>query len=111
LALLTKLLRQLGVLRTMLALVLCILAALAPFALARTSYQGWAFVTTVIVPALVPIFFFVILLDILMSALFLSSSTGEQRARYCVVIRIELALWALLTLAWTPLFLQVLNPG
>jgi hypothetical protein len=68
-------------------------------------------VTTVIVPALVPIFFFVILLDILMSALFLSSSTGEQRARYCVVIRIELALWALLTLAWTPLFLQVLNPG
>jgi len=79
--------------------------------LARTSYQGWAFVTTVIVPALVPIFFFVILLDILMSALFLSSSTGEQRARYRFVIRIELALWALLTLAWTPLFLQVLNPG
>jgi hypothetical protein len=34
---LTKLLCQLGVLRTTLALVLCILAALAPFVLARAS--------------------------------------------------------------------------
>jgi hypothetical protein len=66
-------------------------------------------VTTVIVPALVPIFFFVVLLDILMSALFLFSSTGEQRARYRFVIRVELALWVLPTLVWTPLFLQVLK--
>ena len=70
----------LGPLRLVLALVLGILAAMAPFALAPTSYEGWAFATTVIVPALVPIFFFVTLLDVLMSAVFMSSSSGERRA-------------------------------
>ena len=74
----------LGPLRLALALVLGILAAMAPFALAPTSYEGWAFVTTVIVPALVPIFFFVTLLDVLMSAVFMSSSSvsaGQSIAR------------------------------
>ncbi len=110
-AFLNKLLRQLGVLRVTLAVAMILLGAMAPWALARTSYEGWALVTTVIVPALVPIFFFVVLLDIMMCAVFLSSSMGEQRARYRLIIRVELILWALLTLAWSPLLLQILNPG
>jgi len=101
----------LGPLRLALALVLGILAAMAPFALAPTSYEGWAFVTTVIVPALVPIFFFVTLLDVLMSAVFMSSSTGERRAKHRKVLMTQSVLVGLLTIAWLPLFWQVLNPA
>ena len=103
--------RLLGPLRLALALVLGILSALAPFALAPTSYEGWAFVTTVIVPALVPIFFFVTLLDVLMSAVFMSSSTGEHRAKHRKVLITQSVLVGLLTIAWLPLFWQVLNPA
>ena len=101
----------LGPLRLVLALVLGILAAMAPFALAPTSYEGWAFATTVIVPALVPIFFFVTLLDVLMSAVFMSSSSGQRRAKHRTVLITQSVLVGLLTIAWLPLFWQVLNPG
>ncbi|MDP6398918.1 MAG: hypothetical protein QGH58_08270 [Arenicellales bacterium] len=101
----------LGPLRFALALVLGALSALAPLAFAPTSYQGWAFVTTVIVPAIVPIFFFVALLDILMSAVFMSSSTGERRAKHRKALITQAVLVGILTAAWLPLFWQVLNPG
>ncbi len=101
----------LGPLRLVLAFVLVVLLAFSPFALAPTSYEGWAFVTTVIVPALVPIFFFVTLLDVLMSAVFMSSSSGQRRAKHRTVLITQSVLVGLLTIAWLPLFWQVLNPG
>ena len=58
-----------------------------------------------------PIFFFVTLLDVLMSAVFMSSSTGESRAKHRKVLITQSALVGLLTIAWLPLFWQVLNPA
>ncbi|HCY13176.1 MAG TPA: hypothetical protein DG414_04980 [Gammaproteobacteria bacterium] len=96
-------------LRLMLAAVILILVAMAPLALARTSYAGWAFATTVVAPALAPIFFFVVLLDILMCSIFLASAAGAERQRFRFIIRVELVLWVILTVAWLPLMLQLLN--
>ncbi len=101
---------RLGTLRTALVSVIVILTVLAPFALLPTGYEGWALVSTVIVPALVPIFFFVTLLDVLMSSIYKSSSEGETRSHYRFVIQVELVFLVVMVAAWAPLFWGVLNP-
>mgnify|MGYP003331303033 CR=1 FL=1 len=101
---------QLGTLRVSLVGVMFFLTILSPFALKTTVYEGWGLFSTVIVPALVPIFFFVALLDVLMSAVFKSSVAGEAQARYRLIIRTELVALAIMTIAWFPLFWGVLNP-
>ena len=63
-----------------------------------------------IVPALVPIFFFVTLLDILMSAIYRSSSDGDLRGKYQLVIKVEVVCLVMMMGAWMPLFWGVLNP-
>lgn len=101
---------KLGALRVMLLAVLALLTVLAPFALETTGYEGWALVSTVIVPALVPIFFFVTLLDVLMSAIYRSSSDGDLRDKYQLVIKVEVVFLIIMMGAWMPLFWGVLNP-
>ncbi|MHC8864246.1 hypothetical protein ACYVVI_03535 [Arenicellales bacterium IMCC57338] len=101
---------KLGTLRVMLLSVLALLTVLAPFALETTGYEGWALASTVIVPALVPIFFFVSLLDLLMSAIYRSSSDGDIRDKYQLVIKVEVVFLMMMMGAWMPLFWGVLNP-
>lgn len=101
---------KLGTLRVMLLSVLALLTVLAPFALETTGYEGWALASTVIVPALVPIFFFVSLLDLLMSAIYRSSSDGDIRDKYQLVIKVEVVFLVMMMGAWMPLFWGVLNP-
>ncbi len=107
---LIRFVNRLGTLRTALVSVIVILTVLAPFALQPTGYEGWALASTVIVPALVPIFFFVALLDVLMSSIYKSSSEGEARSHYGFVIQVELVFLAVMVAAWAPLFWGVLNP-
>ena len=102
--------QKLGALRVMLFSVLALLTVLAPFALETTGYEGWALASTVIVPALVPIFFFVTLLDVLMSAIYRSSSDGDIRDKYQLVIKVEVVCLVMMMGAWMPLFWGVLNP-
>ncbi|MEK9784582.1 MAG: hypothetical protein VW546_01100 [Gammaproteobacteria bacterium] len=102
---------RLGTLRTTLVIVIVALSVLAPFALQPTRYEGVALFTTVIVPALVPIFFFVTLLDVMMSMIYKSSSEGELKSHYRFIIRVELSFLAVMVAAWTPLFWGVLNPS
>ena len=102
--------QKLGALRVMLFSVLALLTVLAPFALETTGYEGWALASTVIVPALVPIFFFVTLLDVLMSAIYRSSSDDDIRDKYQLVIKVEVVFLVLMMGAWMPLFWGVLNP-
>ena len=101
---------KLGALRVMLLTVLALLTGLAPFALETTGYEGWALASTVIVPALVPIFFFVTLLDVLMSAIYRSSSDVGLRDKYQLVIKVEVVFLIIMMVAWMPLFWGVLNP-
>ena len=60
-------------------------------------------VPTVLVPALVPMVFMVLLLDAIMGAVLLASRPRERR-RYRAVIVIDLALAAVLVLWWWPFF-------
>ena len=107
---LIRFVNRLGTLRAALVSVIATLTVLAPFALQPTGYEGWALISTVIVPALVPIFFFVALLDVLMSSIYKSSSEGEMRDHYRFVIQAELVFLVVMVAAWAPLFWGVLNP-
>jgi len=97
----------LGPLRAMLAASTLILVALRPFAGGRVIYTDWHILPTMVVPALVPIFFFVLLLDMMMAAVFRSSADDAGQARFTRVLYIEAALVVLLLAAWLPFFLSL----
>jgi len=98
-------LATLGPLRVLLGLTLLLLSAARPFAGGTVHYSGWQMMPTLIIPAFVPIAFFVLLLDMLMTRVFLSSAEDAAgRARLRTVWWTEVALLALLLIAWGPYF-------
>ena len=104
-----KIIFLIGELRVALCLVILILIAAAPLATGEVSYSGWALLWTVIVPALVPMFFFIVLLDILMAAIFLADGNTTNRARFRLIILLESTLILILIIFWTPIFMRTLN--
>ena len=100
---LKQLLQWLGPLRLPLALGALAMLVLRPAPHTTAVYKGWEMVPTVLVPALVPMVFIVLLLDAIMGTVLRASRPREQR-RYRAVIVIDLGLAALLVLWWWPFF-------
>jgi hypothetical protein len=100
-------LKRIGALRAMLAALTLAVVAFAPFAQGEVSYSGWAMVPTLIVPAISPIVFFVLLLDLLMARVFMGSTDEAGRRRYRTVAWMDVALVVLLVLAWVPFFMTL----
>ena len=101
--------RLLGVLRLLLCLGVVFVTVLAPLAGDDVFYSGWQMVPTLIAPAVVPIFFFIILLDTMMCLVYRLDNTGNERRRLIWIVRIELALLVVMTLAWLPAFHRLLG--
>lgn len=99
---------KLGVLRTLLAIVILWFVVSAPFA-GEIVYSGWSIVPTLLVPVLVPIVFFVLPMDIIMSRIIMSD--GEARARLKAVILTDVVLLVVLFVAWLPYFARLLRTG
>lgn len=89
--------------RLMLALGVLVLLVLRPAPGTPPVNAGWDMIPTLVFPALVPLFFMVLLLDAIMSAVQLASNPGERR-RYRTVIGIDLGIALLLVLWWWPYF-------
>lgn len=104
-----ELFRKVGTLRVLHALFLLTLILSAPFAGGESARSGLAMWPTLIAPALVPIFVFVLPLDMTMAAISRSGESGEERARLTTVLRFNLVLLALLLGAWLPFFLSLLG--
>lgn len=98
-----QLLGWLGPLRLMLMLGALVLLVLRPAPGTPPVYAGWGMVPTLIAPALVPLFFMVLLLDAIMGAVWLASYPAERR-RYRTVIGVSLGMALLLVLWWWPYF-------
>jgi hypothetical protein len=101
---LKTLIDTLGPLRTMLCAGILVVVALRPWAGGAASYSGWSMVPTLIAPALVPLLFFVLLLDMLMSRVFMTDTEGPDRARFRRILWIETGVLALLLAVWGPFF-------
>lgn len=100
---LRQLLNWLGPLRLLLVLGVLALLVLRPAPGTPPVSAGWDMLPTLIAPALVPLFFMVLLLDAIMGAVWLSSYPAERR-RYQTVIGVSLGMALLLTLWWWPYF-------
>lgn len=101
---LSALARDLGPLR--LALLICVVLALVfiPATGVRASFSGWALVTTVLIPVLTPILFLLLLLDALMSRVFLTDTQGVARRRFKRIVLINLLAALVLLIRWLPYY-------
>jgi hypothetical protein len=100
-------LAELGVLRLVLLGLALTCLVLMPPAGAAVGYSGWPLVTTVLVPVLAPLVFMVLLLDALMSAVFLADQRGPARARYARILAVDLVAAGLLLVFWLPFYLAL----
>lgn len=101
--------QRLGPQRGFLLVANLILMAMAPLSGGGATYSGWKLFPTVIAPSLVPIMIFVVLLDILMSLVFMADKPPVERARYRFIILASLAQIGGLVVFWLPFFLALVR--
>lgn len=82
---------------------------LAPDPGTPASIDGWGLVSTVLAPVLAPLILMVLLLDTMMSALFMSDKEGDARARYKTILLIDLIVAAVVFLYWLPYFVALVK--
>jgi hypothetical protein len=102
-------LRRVGFLRAVLIATTVLLIFLAPFAGGHTQTSGWPLITTLLAPIFFVIYVFVLSLDMLMTRVFMSGSSGAARQRYRTIIRSEGLLLVILLLSWMPFVLELLR--
>ncbi len=100
-------LKQLGWLRCLLGALALVIVVLAPDASAREQYSGWAFIPTVLVPALGPLVFMVLMLDALMTFSLRGEAGEAGRGRVRIIVRADLLLGAAILVALLPYFLSI----
>ncbi len=103
----TRFMAQLGVLRVGLLCSALSTMVLAPPPATAGVYMGWAFVPTVLAPVLAPLIMLVLLLDTMMSAIFMIDKDIAERRRYRMIIATHLVCVAALVARWLPYFLAL----
>lgn len=102
-----KFLKELRALRIIMGLVTAFAVVMSRFTGEEVHYSGWEMVPSLIVPAIVPILFFVIWLDVLMTWVFRVDAQGADRERLGRALFYDLSLVTLLTLSWIGYFLAL----
>ncbi len=102
-----KYLKEMRALRLILAGVTLFAVVSSRFTGDEVHYSGWEMIPSLIVPAIVPILFFVIWLDVLMTWVFRVDAVGEERSRLGRALVTSLSLVALLMLSWIGYFLSL----
>ena len=106
----TTVVSRIGPLRFMLQSLAFVFIILSQFVGARAVYSGWEMLPTLIVPALIPIIFFGMLLELLMSTVFMiDAEEPEKKARFKTIIKIDIIVVAGILLFWVPTFMQLLD--
>jgi len=104
-----NLLGELGELRvTMLCATLLSLSAI-PFTNTDVRMDGWGLVPDVLVPVVSFILVFILLLDMLMSRVFMVEANAEKRQRFSKIFWLELMQVVSLIVLWAPYFIAVLS--
>lgn len=107
----TSLLAALGPLRAMLAVLALIASVFMPAPGTPVSYVGWDFVHSVVMPVLAPIVFMVLMLDALMSRVFMAAAEGDTKGRYRRVFWTQFLLGVLVIIRFLPYVLALGRTG
>lgn len=99
--------RHLGVLRSLMILLALVLALVAPLSYAGTHVDDWRVIPTVVAPALMMVLVFVILLDMMMTRIFMANASREERIRLVFVLGVEALAIIVLLAVWAPLFIRI----
>ena len=99
----------LGPLRVMLMASAIVMIVLHPAPGTEAVFEGWAVFPTLLFPALAPIIFMLLLLDVIMSSVYLSARQGAERQRLQRARRSNLIVAAALLLFWLPYFYNLLQ--
>lgn len=70
-------------------------------------YSGWGLVNTLLIPVLAPLVFMLLMLDALMSRVWMSEAEGEEKNRLRLVVRVDLIVGLLLLVYWLPFFIAL----
>ena len=100
--------QKLGELRTALVSMAIFSLVMIPLADTTIRYETMGVIPDVITPAVTVLLIFVLLLDALMSRVFMSQHEGAGKERYRFITRLNLILVAALLLGWTPFMIKVL---
>jgi len=100
-------LSQLGPLRAALILGAIITILGKPAAGTPTAYTGWEVVSTLIIPVMAPLFFMLLMLDALMSRVWMSEAEGDEWKRLRLVFRVDLIVGLVLLAYWLPYFISL----
>lgn len=106
-ALIRSLPKQLGMLRMMLVTLSFALIIFTPGKQVPENYTGWDAIPAIVMPACVPMVFMGLLLDALMSRVWMVDTEGLERSRFKTIMIIDLFMAILLFIAWLPYFLVI----
>jgi len=102
-----NLLSQMKPLRILLAIGAFLVVILAPGAGTQANFEGFSAVTTLVIPAITPLIFLVMLLDALMNRVWLIDAKDEDRTKYTNIIKVDLLLSLMVLIVWTPYFIEI----
>ncbi len=70
-------------------------------------YSGWGLINTLLIPVLAPLVFMLLMLDALMSRVWMSEAEGEEKKRLWLVVRVDVIVGLLLLVYWLPYFIAL----
>jgi len=83
---------------------------LSLFVGSKAAYSGWEMIPTLIVPALIPIIFFGMLLELMMSTIFMvDAEEAEKTARFKTIVIVDVIIVAGILLFWVPALMRLLK--
>jgi len=96
-----------GPLRIALILLVIVDMLLRPEPGTRLVYEGWEMVPGLLAPVLSPILFMLLLLDSIMALVYRSDKPVEVKARYLIIVLVNIGFAILLMLRWLPFFQEI----
>ena len=107
--LLLKFCRYVGPLRAMHFALIGLLSITAVFSMGAMQKTGLMMFPTLIAPAIVPMIFFVLPLDMMMCRIMMSQRDETTQKRYRQMIRLNAVAFAVLLGAWLPFYSRLLS--
>ena len=98
---------QLRPLRAVLILGAIITILGKPAAGTPVAYAGWEMVSSLLIPVLAPLIFMLLMLDALMSRVWMSEAEGVEWKRLRLVFRVDLIVGLVLLAYWLPYFIAL----